>query len=265
MNRRIFLSSGMLAACSLIGVPPAHAQIANINDAINKSGRQRMLSQRMAKAYLQLGQAIDVERSKKVLEQSVSLFDQQLTELKAFSPMPENKTALLEMSLAWSSYKGVLTGTMPNPRDARTVLTLNEEILVVAQASTVQLEKHSGSAIGRFVNMSGRQRMLSQRMAKFYQAINWGIATPDAHDKLLDARKEFVAAMAQLCESQRNTPEIVRALELAQMQWVFFDNAIGVSAAGSHNRAQLATNVATTSERILEVMEQITGMYEKLG
>ena len=40
---------------------------------------------------------------------------------------------------------------------------------------TVQLEKYSGTTAGRLVNVAGRQRMLSQRMAKFHQAINWGV------------------------------------------------------------------------------------------
>ncbi|MCL4695793.1 MAG: type IV pili methyl-accepting chemotaxis transducer N-terminal domain-containing protein, partial [Burkholderiaceae bacterium] len=31
---------------------PASAQVRDINDAINKAGRQRMLSQRLAKAYV---------------------------------------------------------------------------------------------------------------------------------------------------------------------------------------------------------------------
>ena len=39
----------------------AMAQISDLNSAINKAGRQRMLSQRMAKAYFQLGQQVDVK------------------------------------------------------------------------------------------------------------------------------------------------------------------------------------------------------------
>ena len=38
----------------------AMAQIADLNSAINKAGRQRMLSQRMAKAYFQIGQQVKV-------------------------------------------------------------------------------------------------------------------------------------------------------------------------------------------------------------
>ena len=59
----------------------ALAQISDLNSAINKAGRQRMLSQRMAKAYFQIGQQIEVDRSKKVLDSSMAVFDRQLVEL----------------------------------------------------------------------------------------------------------------------------------------------------------------------------------------
>ena len=38
-----------------------HAQVANLGDAINKAGRQRMLSQRMGKAWMGLGQGIETD------------------------------------------------------------------------------------------------------------------------------------------------------------------------------------------------------------
>lgn len=64
----------------------ALAQISDLNSAINKAGRQRMLSQRMAKAYFQIGQQIEVDRSKKVLDSSMAVFDRQLVRLKNYAP-----------------------------------------------------------------------------------------------------------------------------------------------------------------------------------
>ncbi|MEY2952098.1 MAG: hypothetical protein RLZZ401_185, partial [Pseudomonadota bacterium] len=69
-------------------VTPVWAQVSGIGDAINKAGRQRMLSQRMGKAWLSLGLGVQVEAARRVLDQSMALFDRQLTELKAFSPSP---------------------------------------------------------------------------------------------------------------------------------------------------------------------------------
>lgn len=264
MHRRHFLGRAIMMTGGLGLLSFAWAQVANINDAINKSGRQRMLSQRLAKAYLQLGQGIDVERSKKILDASLSLFDRQLAELRAFAPTAENKLTLGEMEKAWLGYKQVLAGKAPNQQDARSIMVINEEILAMAQAATVQLEKFSGSSSGQLVNISGRQRMLSQRMAKFYQALQWGVAPADAAARLEQARKEFIAGMQTLNSAPGDTTKIHDELTLAQQQWLFFDNALRQSG-DAKSRQQNATNVATTSERILEVMDEVTGLYQQLA
>lgn len=265
MDRRRFLHATAAAGGCLLGIAPAFADIAHLYDAINKSGRQRMLSQRIAKGYLQVGQGIDPERSKKIFADSIALFERQLNELQAFAPTPDNRAVLADMKKGWGRYKDVLTANKPNPRDAKTVMALSDEILGMAQAATVQLEALSGTATGHLVNISGRQRMLSQRMAKFYQAINWGAAPSDATARLAAARDEFLKAMAELASSPANTQAIDAELALAQQQWLFFDQALHSSISDMRDKTRFATNVATTSERILETMNRITGMYEQLA
>ena len=97
--------SAMLMFCLVLTGNQAWAQINDINAAINKAGRQRMLSQRMAKSYFQIGQKIDVDRSKKVLDSSVAAFDRQLGELKAYAPSPEIKDAYQALEKSWLAYK----------------------------------------------------------------------------------------------------------------------------------------------------------------
>ena len=82
IKRRIFIASA-----AVFGIT-AHSQVADMNDAINKAGRQRMLSQRMSKAYLALVQQVEPGTAQQVLDRSVALFDRQLVELKAFAPNP---------------------------------------------------------------------------------------------------------------------------------------------------------------------------------
>ncbi|KAB2926975.1 MAG: hypothetical protein F9K30_05165 [Dechloromonas sp.] len=239
----------------------ALAQISDINVAINKAGRQRMLSQRMAKAYFQIGQQVDVERSRKVLDNSIAAFDRQLVELKNYAPTPEIRETYLNLEKSWLAYKDVLIGASPSPESGRRVLAISEEVLALAQQGTVQLEKKSGSVAAYLVNISGRQRMLSQRMAKFYQAASWGVADEKSAAHLDKARKDFADALRELAAAPANTQQIRESLELVKQQWFFFENALGQKSGGD-KRPQLA--VATTSERILEEMEGVVGLYEKL-
>ncbi|HJV69960.1 type IV pili methyl-accepting chemotaxis transducer N-terminal domain-containing protein, partial [Ideonella sp.] len=72
MKRRAW----MLAAGATLTLPLAgRAQVHDINDAINKAGRQRMLCQRMAKSYLALGQGVEGELAERTLAASMALFD----------------------------------------------------------------------------------------------------------------------------------------------------------------------------------------------
>jgi len=238
----------------------ALAQINDINAAINKAGRQRMLSQRMAKAYFQIGQQVDVDRSKKVLDASVNAFDRQLVELKNYAPTPEIKNTYVSLEKAWLDYKDYLIGKPSSPDNARKVLALSEDVLALAQQGTVQLEKQSASTAGHLVNLSGRQRMLSQRMAKFYQAAAWGVGDANGAANLDKARKEFNEALKELGAAPSNTQQIKDGLELVKQQWFFFENALNQKVGGD-KRPQVA--VATTSERILEEMEIVVGLYEK--
>ena len=109
---KTLLSALLVISLMLVG-NDALAQISDINSAINKAGRQRMLSQRMAKAYFQIGQQIDVDRSKKVLDASIAVFDRQLVELKNYAPTPEIKETYLKLERSWLAYKDVLVGAVP--------------------------------------------------------------------------------------------------------------------------------------------------------
>lgn len=237
----------------------AFAQITDIHAAVNKAGRQRMLSQRLAKLYLQIGQNIDTERSQRLLDSSLALFDRQLVELKNYAPTPEIKGTYQKLERAWVEYKDLLVGSAPSAANAPRVMALSEQVLALAHQGTAQLESHGATPAARLVNVAGRGRMLSQRLSKYYQARAWNVAS-DAADMEL-ARKEFLAGLAELEAASVNTPAIRDTLVLGRQQWVFFDAALRSQGA---DKRTLGTNVATTSERILEAMDTVTGMYEKI-
>lgn len=254
---------GLFLALALTSVgQEALAQISDLNSAINKAGRQRMLSQRMAKVYFQLGQQVDADRSRKILDASVAQFDRQLVELKNYASQPEIKETYQKLEKSWLAYKDLLIGTNPSVENGRKVLVLSEEVLALAQQGTAQFEKLSGSDAGRLVNLSGRERMLSQRMAKYYQAQAWGVADDKNAANLEKAHKEFGDALRELSVAPANTPKLKESLELVKQQWFFFENALAQKA-GADKRPQ--STVATTSERILEEMEGVVAQYEKLS
>ncbi len=257
------LAIAPLAASLTLTPMAAQAQVADINDAINKAGRQRMLSQRMAKAWLAIGQDVEVGKAGRILAESMATFDRQLVELKAYAPQPAIRSTYQQLEAVWAEYKTALVGTHPKREQASALLGLDARVLQLAHQGTAQLEKLSGKPVGRLVNIAGRQRMLSQRSAKCYLSVTWAEADPVQQREMETAKREFVEALAVLEAAPEATPTIREELSLARQQWVFFDNALSRIDRQARTPRHSA-EVLRSSENILQIMDRVTGLCARL-
>ncbi|MFG6488082.1 type IV pili methyl-accepting chemotaxis transducer N-terminal domain-containing protein [Roseateles sp. BYS78W] len=255
LNRRTTLLAGL----TLIGaLPPAHARIAQLGDAIDKAGAQRMLSQRMGKAWLGQLRPELAERARAVLQSSEARFEIQLADLLAYAPTPEIAGSYKAMQHRFGDYRALLKST-PSPDRVDDLIKASGEMLSLAQVATGQLQERSGEAGAMLVNMSGRQRMLSQRLALFFLADQQG-ARPDlVRRETAKARAEFEAAMRTLTDAAETNDAIRANLELAQSQWVFLQAALSGQSQGS----KAAAEVFVASENLLAVMETVTGQFAR--
>ncbi len=264
-HRRAWLAQAGALACGLaLPAAAARAQVSDLNDAINKAGRQRMLSQRMGKAWLALAHGVETAGARQVLERSIALFERQLDELQAFAPRPDIRATYAELGTAWARYQAALTRGAPAAADAAALLQADARVLSLAHQGTVQYEAAQAQPVGRLVNIAGRQRMLSQRMAKFCLAAALGVDAAAAQAEIAQARTEFLQAMQTLRQAPQATDRIRGALQMADAQWVFFDAALGRLQGGDGPRGmgtRALSEVFVASEHLLTVMDQVTGLY----
>lgn len=272
------LISGAAALCMMPRAWAAKASTADgagaeapatidLSEAINQAGRQRMLTQRAAKAWLTLALIPDHVQARRVLAQSMNLFDKQLETLESQAPTPQIKQTYGHMKVSWSDYKAVLEAAEPNkvaPTKANELLSLDGKVLKLAQQGTEEYEAVKGNRAGMLVNLAGRQRMLSQRMAKFYMSAAMGTQTEASVAGIQQARNEFTTAMNTLRNAPEATAAIRTELQLADGQWFFFDTAIKKLQPGSVSKTYVS-DVFVTSENLLAVMDKVTGLYANLS
>jgi len=184
-SRRTWLKQSLALAAGASWIAPASAQISSLNEAINKAGRQRMLSQRMAKSGLALGQGVELKRAEKILFDSMAWFDRQFVELKAYAPTPEIEASYKALEPVWSDYKSALVGSAPDRSAAPILLGLDAKVLKLTHQCTAQLEQYSGKATGKLVNVAGRQALVLQPPGQFSPRPNrgGGVVRPDRGDR----------------------------------------------------------------------------------
>jgi hypothetical protein len=233
-------------------------------EAINQAGRLRMLSQRGAKLYAQLLKGVRVDDGRKRLTATLTAFGAHLQGLQRFcksSGASEAAATYEQLAARWSDYRSLLAA-LPDSAGLNKVARLSDEVLALAHQGTGQLERFHGGAASRLVNLSGRQRMLSQRISKFYFFSANGLAGPEVNTGLAQARDEFLTAMKTLRAAPENTRDIAAWLDLGQSQWAFFDDALRSDARS--DPAYRDSSVAVASENLLEVLDSVTGLYARL-
>ena len=228
-------------------------------DLVNLSGRQRMLSQRIVKAYVQVGTKVAPDQSRQILGDSVDQFSSQLAQLRAIITKPEQKLVLMEIERLWPDVQGLASKTASREL-APALQERANELQTLCHRLAGLIENDAGLAIGRLVNVAGRQRMLSQRLAKAYMLRAWGVDSPQLGEELKSSRLEFSAALQLLAQASENTPEIRHELDLIVSQWAWFQTALELEGAFSYRLL-----VADSSESMLANLEKLVTLYTRLG
>lgn len=215
---------------------------------INGAGRQRALSQRMAKSWLMLEQGLLARQSRQILGQSVKLFDSRLRELEAQTAGTESHASWTELAKLWPRYRELLDGP-PNSADAHELFAINEDVLNAADVLAGTLARSEGTRKGQLVNLAGRGRMQSQRAAKFFMFRQLGIRTANCGSRLDEASEEFSKVLGQIKAAVADSPGLTARLESSTNLWTLYRSSMEMREPAEF--PQVARKVFRISEDLL--------------
>jgi hypothetical protein len=221
----------ILIVCLLAFFASAQTTVLTLGNAINIAGKQRMLTQRMAKSFVFKSIGTLPEQSQKELNSSMLLFEENLKLLQANAYNTTIKAKLDRESDLWKSYKTAL-GAAFGRGSSSYILTLNTDILNACDEAVTEYVEYAktrpaantddgaaGAMVAFNTNTSGRLRMLSQRMTLYYVAYYNSLLDENGYKVLKSAGDGIANGFTAVLTSEVNNQEVDDAISQAMIEW----------------------------------------------
>jgi len=207
------------------------------NKAVNISGKQRMLGQKMSKAYLYLLENPTDSKVKTELTTSTLIFEKHNEILSKYAVSKETSKKIEEVNKVWGKLKEVFEAN-PTVNGAKEVVATNSLLLRKSDdvVKSIILDAETNSQVlsddtlednidlKNLINKAGKQRMLAQRLALYYFANVNELKDAQVDSNLKGAYLSFDNAIADLLISNFNNEKTEEILGEAMRDWDEFKN-----------------------------------------
>ena len=293
MLKKVGLVSLILALTGVTVISANFAAVSNEQWGVimNLSGRQRMLSQKMTKEALLATSGINAEENRKNLKETMNTFEQVLKGLRDGDaslnlPACENEeiTAKLDkINLLFDEMVPLLSkvteGGVLTPAELPVLAKLNLPILTTMDSTVKMFEQEAGKvltkdpALALVINLSGKQRMLTQKMSKEALLMYLKIDMVSNSKMLRDTASLFDRTLKGLKDgdSELGLPKaedtgIISQLDLVGSFWSVVKPLVEkTSNMDNYVSKEEAAAVVELLSTILKEMDKAVKMYEALS
>ncbi|NNU17224.1 hypothetical protein HK107_12905 [Parvularcula sp. ZS-1/3] len=253
---------------------------------INLAGRQRMLSQKMAKASCMIAIDTGAKEALEELRSAHAAFRQVLRGLKDGDPelglLPERDERVLELladvEALWLPFSGAVEEVLSQgSAELASLESLGQQSNALLKrmndaVSLIETVHALGGNVepvrGRTINVAGRQRMLSQKAAKELCFVKAGQGADVNRKALMQTAATFETSHASLQGGTDGMlqPKGIAAVGLGKVDAIYRGLAPIYTAAidGSLPTDEEMAKVATQSNRLLREMNRVVYAYTVL-
>ncbi len=222
-------------------------------ESINRAGQLRMLSQRLVKLRLLTALGVETAGAQALMDASSERVRQNLDTLQELLSHSAYGALLDSANQAWSQLHDALR--KETPLALATLDAAGEDLLHIAERLTNAIGAANPMARARIINLAGRQRMLSQRIAKLAicDLLEGESGRERRSSQERDAREAFDAAMQELRASPLTDTVARTELESATRCWRALRACSAIPVLPSR-----AIQIARDSEEVLERFDAVT-------
>lgn len=230
---------------------------------INLCGRLRFLSQQLAIASARLVWEIAPADARIRLRQFDGEFERTLARLRKLPLEAALEEPLAAVLSTWPAYRQALLSTAATAQDRLKLFRLSEAVLNVADHLTSVAAQCAGTPDARYVNVAGRNRMLSQRIGKLFLFRELVDTQEEIDDQISASIVEFDANLDELRQGSRRLPELIAQLDEVAQQWERFSAALAPDPSRM-NRNRHARLLLAEGDRLLRYVDTAVKLYERL-
>ncbi len=242
--------------------------------AINLSGKQRMLSQKIAKARLLKIMNATTSEVANEFTSSMKLFERNVKILQTNSREQSSKVKALirQQNADWVQYKDLVSKSQI---DVEKLLSKSEALLSKCHALVLAIEEDSkfnkqlnyenkaSQLKVETINKAGKQRMLSQKMCLYYAACKYfkkGEKSKIACNRYVTIYNSINSAVNDLVVNELNDSEIDQSLALVMG---VIDTIEINKKAFTENKIPMEKMISMTNS-MLKIFNKITSQYSLL-
>jgi len=285
----VFLSSVLfLFSAQLSAEDPTSAEYGVV---LNLSGKQRMLTQKMSKEMMLIALDVDAAGNLANLAKTSGLFDKTLKGLRNGSEelrLPPTSSSRILRQL--DKIDGIWASFYPVVKEVINGKSVSKDQVAVVAKNNLPLLKQMNKAVGLYekdakkgglkaapglaatLNLSGKQRMLTQKMSKEFLLVAYGHEVEANKLSLLETYSLFERTLKGLLDGDETLglpgtkPEHIRVqLGVVNGLWTEFKPIVVHGAdykTKSIDKAKIE-KLAKTNLPLLKNMNKAVGMYEK--